>query len=74
MGLLTMIVGLPVAPVRGLFAVGRLLQEQVNQQLYDPTQVRRQIEEIEAAQAEGELSDEAAQEQQQEAVDRLLGR
>jgi hypothetical protein len=63
-----------VAPVRGLFAIGRLLQEEVDQQLYNPTQVRRQIEEIEAAQAEGKLSDGEAQEQQQEAVNRLLRR
>jgi hypothetical protein len=74
MGLLTEIVLLPVAPVRGLLAVGRVLERQVDQQLYNPAQVSRQLEEIDAARAEGRISEEAAAEQQQQAVDRVLRR
>jgi hypothetical protein len=71
---LSTIVGLPLAPLRVVLAVGRVLRDQAEQELYNPAQVRRQLEEIDTAQVDGSLSGAAAEERQQQAVDRLLGR
>jgi hypothetical protein len=51
-----------------------VLQEEAEEQLYDPAYARRELEEIDAARADRELSDEAADEAQQRVVDRLLRR
>jgi hypothetical protein len=41
--------------------------------MHDPSRVRRELEDIEAAANEDALSDEAAEQRKQDAVDRLLG-
>ncbi len=65
MGLLSWTVGLPLAPVRGLVAVGRVIQRQVDTELRDPAAVRRRLEAIDEARAQGRVSrDEAAREQE----------
>jgi hypothetical protein len=69
---LTMLLTLPLAPVRGVTALGRLLQRQAERQLYDPTAVSRQLAEVDEAAATGELSAEEAAERQQEILDRLI--
>ena len=71
MDLVSLTVGLPFAPLRGLLALARMLQEEAEQQLYSPTQVRRELEEIESARTAEELSDEAAAEETQAVLDRL---
>ena len=71
MDLVSLTIGLPFAPLRGLLAVARLLQEEAEEQLYSPTQVRRELEEIESARAEQQLPDEDAAEQTQAVLDRL---
>jgi hypothetical protein len=60
--------------LRGLLALARLLQEQAEQELYNPSQVRRELEDIEAAQSEAQLSEEAAESKEQQVLDRLLRR
>ena len=74
MDLVSLTLGLPLAPLRGLLALARLLQEQAEQELYNPSQVRRELEDIEAAQSEDELSEEAAESEEQQVLDRLLQR
>jgi hypothetical protein len=65
MGLLSWTVGLPLAPVRGLISVGRLIQRQVDTEMRDPAAVRRRLEEIDEAQRHGRIDpDEAAELQQ----------
>jgi hypothetical protein len=74
MDLISLTIGLPLAPIRGLLALARLLQDEADRELYSPTRVRRELEEIEAAQSRAELSDEAAEAEAQKALDRLVNR
>jgi hypothetical protein len=74
MGLLSTILTLPVAPVRGVIWLGELIQDQVEQQLHDPAVMRRELEEIDAAAAAGQLSEEERKQAQQAVLDRMTGR
>jgi hypothetical protein len=69
MGLFSMLLGLPLVPVRGVVAVAGVIQEQAERELYDPTQIRRQIEETDAAVEAGELSEEEAARQQEQILE-----
>jgi len=72
MDLISLTVGLPFAPLRGLVALARVIQEEADEQLYSPASVRHELEEIEAEQQTEHLSDEVAKARQQQAVNRLL--
>lgn len=63
---------LPLAPVRGVTALARVLRDQAERELYDPASVRRQLEELESAAAAGQLSADEYAEAQQEILDRLI--
>jgi gas vesicle protein GvpG len=73
MDLVTLTVGLPFAPLRGLLALANLLEEEAERELYSPNRVRRELEEIEEAQSQQSLSDEDAQNRKQQALTRLVG-
>lgn len=68
MGLLTGIAGLPVAPVRGVVGIARVLEEQADRQLKDPAVVARRLEEIEEAWEAGEITDEERDQLQEEVL------
>lgn len=72
MGLLTSILTLPLAPVRGVIWLGEVIQEQVEQKLHDPATIRRELEAIDEAAAAGELSEEERAEAQQAVLNRLI--
>ncbi|WP_330228919.1 gas vesicle protein GvpG [Nocardia sp. NBC_00508] len=72
MGLLSSILTLPIAPVRGVIWLGELIQDQVEQQLRDPAAIRRELEEIEQAMASGQLSEEEGKQAQQAVLNRML--
>ncbi|MGY1894876.1 gas vesicle protein GvpG [Nocardia gipuzkoensis] len=74
MGLLSTILTLPVAPVRGVIWLGELIQDQVEQKMHDPATMRRELEEIDAAAAAGQLSEEERKQAQQAVLDRMTGR
>ncbi|WP_280250767.1 gas vesicle protein GvpG [Nocardia abscessus] len=74
MGLLSTILTLPVAPVRGVIWLGELIQDQVEQKMHDPAVMRRELEEIDAAAAAGQLSEEERKQAQQAVLDRMTGR
>ena len=74
MDLVTMTVGLPFAPLKGLLALARVLEEEGEKELYSPNRVRRELEEIEQAQSDQALSDEDAEIRKQQAVTRIVGR
>ncbi len=71
MGLVSSILSLPLAPVRGVIWLGELIQDQVEQQLHDPARLRRELEEIDRAAAAGELSAEEAGQAQQAVLNRM---
>ncbi|MEU6645330.1 gas vesicle protein GvpG [Saccharomonospora sp. NPDC046836] len=72
MGLFSIVTGLPLAPVRGVLALGRVIQRQVETELHDPSSVRRDLEAAEKARAAGEIDAEQEQHVQQEALERLV--
>ncbi|MGW6331700.1 gas vesicle protein GvpG [Nocardia rhamnosiphila] len=71
MGLLSSIVLLPLAPVRGVIWLGEVIQEQVDQQWRSPAAVRRDIEEIEEAAAAGDISDDERDRALREVLSRI---
>jgi hypothetical protein len=70
-GLVTLVLGLPVAPVWGVVKVAELIQEQVNQEMYAPSSAREDLEAAEEAREAGEISPEEESEVQQEVLDRM---
>jgi hypothetical protein len=74
MDLVTLTIGLPFAPLRGLLAVARVLQEEAERQLYDPSVARRELEELEEQRDSTVIEGEVVDEAQQAVVDRLLRR
>lgn len=57
MGLLFTILTFPYAPVRGLTAMVRALRQQAEAELHGSASVRRELEELDAAAAAGDLSE-----------------
>jgi len=72
MGLISGLLGLPLAPLRGTIAVAEQIQRQAEDEFYDPVRIRNQIAEIDRQRAAGELSDEEATIWEDELVERLM--
>jgi hypothetical protein len=70
-GLLTLPFRLPLLPLRAVVRLAELIQEEAERQLADPATVRRELEQIEAARASGEISAEEAAALTEEAVARF---
>ena len=71
MGLVSGILGLPLAPVRGVLALGELIRRRVDEEQAAPAAVRRELEAAEEASASGEISAEEEAQTQQQVLDRL---
>ncbi|MCP2279329.1 gas vesicle protein GvpG [Nocardia amikacinitolerans] len=72
MGLISAIVTLPLAPVRGVIWLGQVIQDEVERQLNDPATIRRELEAIDEAAAAGQLSEEEHRQAQQAVLDRMM--
>ena len=72
MGLITGILGLPLAPLRGTVWIAEQIRQQAEDELYDPATIRSQLEEVDRSRAAGELSEEEATRLEDELVERLL--
>lgn len=72
MGLITGLLTLPLAPVRGTVWLAERIQEQAENELYDEDAIRAQLMEIEAARQAGEISEEEAREAEDVLVERLI--
>ena len=72
MGLLSAIVTLPLAPLRGTIWVANVLLEEAERQMRDPAFVEQQLVEAEAAYERGELTDEEFADIEDELLGRLL--
>jgi hypothetical protein len=57
-GLITGLLTLPLAPVRGVGWVAEKLAEQAELELYDENRIMRELAELEAAHDEGQIGDE----------------
>ena len=71
MGLLTGLLTLPLAPVRGTVWLAERLYEQAQAELRDTASIRRGLAEVEAARAAGSIDDDQAAEQEALLVRRL---
>jgi hypothetical protein len=72
MGLLTGILTLPLAPVRGTVWVAEQVLEEAERQYYDPAVIRRQLEDVEEMRSSGQITDEEAEEMEDALVERLM--
>ena len=74
MGLVSGLLTLPLAPLRGTVWVAEQVAAEADRQLYDPARIRRQLEEVAAARRDGRLDEEEAAAVERELVRRLLER
>jgi len=72
MGLLTGLLTLPLAPVRGTIWVAEQVLEEAENQYYDPGVIRRQLEDVEELRASGQVTDEEAEQMEDALVERLM--
>ena len=72
MGLITGILGLPLAPVRGTVWAAEQIRQQAEEEYYDPARIRQQLEEVERLRSSGELSEDEATAWEDALVERLL--
>ena len=73
MGLLTGLLTLPLAPVRGTMWVAERVLEEAERQLNDPAAIEQQLIEAEEARDRGELSEQEFEQIEDELLARLLG-
>ena len=74
MGLVTGLLGLPLAPVRGVIWLAEQIRDQAEEQYYDPARIRAQLEEIDEARRAGTLSEEECDKLENELLQRLMVR
>lgn len=72
MGLITGILGLPLAPVKGTVWIAEQIRQQAEEEYYDPANIKKQLDEVDRLRSTGELSEEEATLREDELVDRLL--
>jgi hypothetical protein len=72
MGLITGLLTLPLAPVRGTAWIAARLLEQAERELYDERAIRAQLMEIQSAREEGALAEDEATRAEDELLRRLL--
>lgn len=72
MGLITTLLTLPLAPVRGVVWLADQVLEEAERQWHDPAVIQAGLLEVEERRAAGELSDEEAARLEEALVERLL--
>lgn len=72
MGLITGILTLPIAPLRGTIAVADQILRQAEEIYYDPAAIRSELEEVERLREEGSIDEAAATVWEDELIERLM--
>jgi hypothetical protein len=72
MGLLTGLLGLPLAPLRGTVAVAEQVLKQAEDEFYDPVTIRAELREVARRREDGDLTDDEATAWEDELVERLM--
>jgi hypothetical protein len=72
MGLISGLLTLPLAPVRGTAWLAERIQEQAEQELYDEDVIRAQLMELEEARQSGEYDEEELAAAEDVLLERLL--
>ena len=71
MDILWTLLTLPYAPVRGLTAVVKVIAREAESQMYNPVNIRRELEELDRAAEAGDITPEQRDRQQEQVLDRL---
>jgi hypothetical protein len=71
-GLITGLLTLPLAPVRGTIWLAERMQEQAEAEFNDEDAIRAQLMEIDAAREAGEIEEEEAARAEDELLERLI--
>ena len=74
MGVVSNILMWPLAPVRGVIALGEVIQRRVEQEMHNPAATRRQLEALQEARERGEMSAEEEDRAQKEILDAMIAR
>jgi hypothetical protein len=74
MGLISGLLTLPLAPVRGTVWIAERVLEQAESEFYDERAIRAQLQEIDAARSAGEIDERAAAEAEDALIERLIAR
>ena len=72
MGLITGLLTLPVAPVRGVLWVADKITDEVNRQYYGEGAIVKQLRQVDEARKSGQLDEEEAARREQELIDRRI--
>jgi hypothetical protein len=72
MGLISGLLTLPLAPVRGTVWLAKILEAEAEDQLYDESSIMAALMELEAARETGEYSEEEIEEAENALVERLI--
>ena len=72
MGLITGLLTLPVAPLRGTVAVAEQVLRAAENEFYDPGRIRAQLDDVERRRESGELTDDEATAWEDELIERLM--
>ena len=72
MGLISGLLMLPLAPVRGVTWIAEVLAEEADRELAEAASPERALAELEAARATGEISEEDAMQREAQLVDEMI--
>ena len=72
MGLLTGLLGLPLAPVRGVVWLAEQIRDHAEEQYYDPVRIRAELDRVDEARRSGQLSEQECAELEDELLQRLM--
>ena len=72
MGLLTGILTLPIAPLRGTVAIAEQVLKQAEEIYYDPAKIRAELERVDQLRADGEIDEDEAASWEEELIERLM--
>lgn len=72
MGILSGLIGLPLAPLRGTVWVAEQIRDEADKQFHDPAAIRRQLEQIADARRAGTIDEDEADSAERELVARLI--
>ena len=72
MGLITGLLTLPLAPVRGVAWVAEIVAEEADRELAEAQSPERALADLEAMRATGEISEEEAAAREGELIDQLI--
>lgn len=72
MGLITGLLGLPLAPLKGVAAAAEQVRRQAEEEFYDPVKIRKELEHVEQLRSSGEIDEEEATAWEDQLVERLM--